>query len=239
MGHAHEELEHAEHIAHAGHGGDSLSRRVGITMALLGVTLAFAAARVGAQRVELTQALVDQQHAHAKFTQADIKHRVAVLTLQQLHAEARPESTSAKDMMLIAGTIDRYLVEAQLADKWVDTYDPLIEAHAEGQEHYELAQLAAEIGIVIASIALLLKRREPWLLAIVFGVAAIGVLGHTYWHTHGIVHDVEHKTEESEKAWEDLHKASKTDAVDKALVEDVKKVYGPLVDKPAAPITPR
>src|SRR5262249_25636415 len=157
---------------------------------------------VGGQRTELTQALVDQQHAHAKYTQADIKHRVAVLTLQQLHAEAQPGVTSAADMLLIANTIERYLGEAQRADKWVETYDPLIEAHAEGQEQYEHAQLAAEIGIVVASIALLLRRREPWLFAIIFGVVAIALLARTYWHTHGAVHDAEVKAEETEKAWD-------------------------------------
>jgi hypothetical protein len=72
---AHETLEHAEPIAHGGHGehgdhdhgGDqSLGMKVGVTMAILGVLLAFCAARVGAERTELVEALVDQQDAHAK-----------------------------------------------------------------------------------------------------------------------------------------------------------------------------
>lgn len=229
MGHATESLEYAEHVAHGGHGGhdrDRLSKRVGITMATLGVVLAFAAAKVGGQRTELVQALVDQQHAHAKYTAQDIKHRVAVLTLQQLHAEADATRTSAKDMLLIANSIERYDGESIAADAWVDAYDPVIEAHADGQERYEHAQLAAEFGIVIASIALLLRRREPWLVSIVLGGVAIGLLAMTYLHTHAAVHDAEGKIEHAEKAYDELRKANKTTAADKALVDDVRRTYG-------------
>ena len=70
MSHAAESLERAEHTGHAGHGGHDgspLPMRVGITMAILGVLLAFAAARVGYERAELVQYLVEQQHAHAKY----------------------------------------------------------------------------------------------------------------------------------------------------------------------------
>ena len=232
---ASESLEHAHHIAHSGHAeehggghddGHGLSRRVGITMAILGVVLAFSAARVGAQRTELVQALVDQQHAHAKYTAQDIKHRVAVLTLQQLHAEADPTRTSGKDMMLIVQSIERYDAEAAAADKWVDAYDGAIEAHAKGQEDYELAQLAAEVGLVIASIALLLRRRAPWILSIALGLVALTVLILTYLHTSPAVHASEKLVEETEKTYEELRTKDKTTDIDNALVTDVKREYG-------------
>jgi fructose/tagatose bisphosphate aldolase len=224
MGNASESLEHAEHIAHAH--GDKLTKWVGITMAMLGVVLAYSAAKVGGQRTELVQALVDQQHAHAKYTAQDIKHRVAVLTLQQLHAEAEVGRTSGKDMVLIANTIDRYLAESNAADAWVDAYDPLIEAHALGQEHYERAQLAAEIGIVIASIALLLRRREAWWVSIALGGLAIGLVLHTYLASHSTIHDAEANIEKTESAYEGLRKVNKTTDLDQALVDEVKRTYG-------------
>jgi hypothetical protein len=242
MGHATESLEHAGHVGHAGHGdhghADTLSKRIGISMALLGVVLAFAAAKVGGQRTELTQALVDQQHAHAKYTQADIKHRVAVLTLQELHAQAQPGSLNARDVMRIAGNIERYLGESKLADTWVDAYDPLVEAHALGQERFELAQLAAEIGIVVASIALLLKRRDAWLASVGFGAVAIGLVVWTFVAIHGVVHDTEATAEHAEEEWEALHQANNTDATDQQLVDEVKRTYGALAAGSAQPSPP-
>ena len=48
----HEIVEHIEHAAHGGHGGSGPARYIGITMALLGVMVAFCSAMVGAQRTE-------------------------------------------------------------------------------------------------------------------------------------------------------------------------------------------
>ena len=57
-----EMLEHAEHAAHGGHGGHGghddhqgakTGRMIGLTMAILGVMLAFCAAEVGSARSEL------------------------------------------------------------------------------------------------------------------------------------------------------------------------------------------
>jgi hypothetical protein len=238
MGHAAEKLEHAQHIAHGGHDGDRLSMAVGITMAMLGVLLAFAAAKVGGERTELVRGLVDQQHAHAQFQAQDVKHRVAVLTLQNLHAEAEVGRTNAKDMLFMADSVDRYLKEAAAANIWVDAYDPAIEAHVEGQEHYERAQLAAEFGIVVASIALLLRRRAPWLLAMALGVVAVVLLALTYRTTHAIVHDAEVKIEDSGKIFEDMRLADKTTATDQAIVDEVRKTYGALPPSITPPITP-
>jgi hypothetical protein len=47
---AHAALEHSEHIAHAGLGGDRLGTYIGVTMAILGVLLAFSSAMVGSER---------------------------------------------------------------------------------------------------------------------------------------------------------------------------------------------
>ena len=235
MSNAAESLEHAQHIAHGGHEGGRLSTVVGITMAMLGVLLAFAAAKVGGERTELIQALVDQQHAHVQYQAQDIKHRVAVLSLQNLHAEAEAGRTNATDMIMMANSIDRYLKEANAGVVWVDAYDPLISARAASQEHYELAQLAAEFGIVLASIALLLRRRAPWLLAIGLGAVTIVVLGITWMHTRSIAHDAEGKIEESEKIFETLREADKTTDADQALVDEVRKTYGAAAKLPVTP----
>jgi len=227
-----EVLEHAEHAAHAGghghEGHDDKSKFpmvVGITMATLGVLLAFAAAKVGGERTELISMLVEQQHAHAKYQAQDIKHRTAMLSLEQMHAlvDLKPRG---EDMLKLARTCERYLGEAEAAKEWVESFDPAIKAHAVGQEDYELAQLAAEIGIVIASIALLLRRKLPWFIALALGIAAVGIVAVTYVSTGKSVHSAEAKIEEAGKAYRELRTAGKTNAIDEALVKEIIAAYG-------------
>jgi hypothetical protein len=231
MSHAAESLERAEHTGHAGHGGhdgNPLPMRVGITMAILGVLLAFAAARVGYERAELVQYLVEQQHAHAKYQAQDIKHRAAILSLEQLHATAVEGSkVNAADMVMIANSANRYFAESQAAKEWVDAYDPIIAAHSVAQEEYEHAQLAAELGIVLASIALLLKRRAPWLAGVFLGVCAVVLLAMTYLHASHDLKGTEAKLEETETHYRTLREAGKTTDADQALVDQVLKTYGP------------
>jgi hypothetical protein len=230
MAHASETLERAEHTAHAGHGhgghdANPLPMRIGITMAILGVLLTITAARVGYERTELVQYLVEQQHAHAKYQAQDVKHRTAVLTLQQLHAFAGESKVNPNDMVAIAKSVERYLEESKVAQTWVDAYDPMIAAHSEAQEEYEHAELAAELGVVIASIALLLRRKSAWLLAIMLGALAVGLVGKCYLHTGHVVAEAEEKIDESEKHYHALREANKTTDVEKALVDEVLKTY--------------
>ena len=228
MGHAAESLEHAHHVAHGGgHESSPLSTRVGITIAILGVILAFAAAKVGGERTELTQALVDQQHANANYQAQDVKHRMAILSLQNLHAEAEVGKTGAADMYAMAMSAERYEGEAAVAKTWVDAFDPMIETISESQEHYERGQLAAEFGIVIASIALLFKRREPWFLSIALGLLAVVLIFMTWMHGHATVHDAKEKVDAAETKFDEMRAANKTTDKDRALVEQVKKDYRP------------
>jgi hypothetical protein len=64
-----------------------------------------------------------------------------------------------------------------------EAYGLKIEAHREGAEGWGQAQLLAEIGIVIASVALLLANKKLWALAVVVGACCLGLGGVTYVHT--------------------------------------------------------
>ena len=149
-----ETLENTEHIAHAGHddshGHEPPSRLgtyVGITMACLGVLLAFCAAKVGGERTELVQNLVEQSDAQGRYHTQDVKHRVAFMDLQLLHATtlAGPaaKSINRNDALMMANAVDRYFKESELGKAMASSFDPAIKAHIAGQERYETAQLFA------------------------------------------------------------------------------------------------
>lgn len=232
-------LEHMGHAAHAGSHGDEhhhvqesqqFSTYVGVTMAVLGVVLAFASAKVGGERTLLVKALVEQQNAHAKYQAQDIKHRQAVLSLRQTHAAvpvgAKLEESKRNDMVVMARTVDRYFHEAAAAREWVEAFDPKVEAHVESQEHYEWGMLAAEIGIVIASVALLLKLRSVWFMSVGLGLLSVAIIGATYAHNASIVNASERKIEHADKSYHDLRAANKQTAIDQALVDEIYVSYG-------------
>ena len=224
---AHEALEQSEHISHAGHGGHEAHSRlgtyIGITMAMLGVLLAFCSAKVGGERTELVQTLVEQQNAHAKYQAQDIKHRVAYLNLQSAHAMGAADK---KDLVSMAKTVDRYLEESAAAKEWVEAYEPMITTHVHAQEYFEIAQLCAEIGIVIASVALLMKKRAAWYAALLLGLGAVGTVGYTYQHTNALMTTASHNVEELGTKYRNLRNADKTTAEEKLFTEEILKSAG-------------
>jgi hypothetical protein len=231
-------MEQGEHVAHAGHDEhdehdpkhhehhehhpkNRLGIHIGITMATLGVLLAFAAAQVGGERTELVQTLVERSNAQQQYHAQDVKHRIAFLALQQMHAMGA-QALDKKDMLSMATTVERYLDESGLAKDWSEAYDPKIEAHVTAQEHYDWSQLLAEIGVVVSSVALLIKRRLPWFLAMALGVASIGMIGVTWNHTRSVLAGAEDRIEKTQKAYFDARTRDKTTAAEDELVKSVK-----------------
>src|SRR5207302_8930848 len=97
--------------------------------------------------------------------------------------------------------------ERDLSGAWAKTYEPLVEAHFDAAESYERAQLIAEIGIVLASLAVLLASRTAWLLAVVLALGSIAQLGRTSLHTHHIVGQSVASVERAEEAFAELRNA--------------------------------
>lgn len=64
-----------------------------------------------------------------------------------------------------------------------EAYDLEIETHREASASWHRAQLLAEIGIVVAAVALLTASRRIWAVAIVCGVACAALSGYTFAHT--------------------------------------------------------
>jgi hypothetical protein len=272
MGGATEMLEKMEHAGHAGHGGHGddhggghgPGKMIGITMAILGVLLAFCAAMVGSARTEFIAAMVEQTDAGDEYQAVLVKHRIAMSQLRLLHAitpsqeeihafekqlggiHSRSGKEDTEDTAELKQAIElstkelasiitpdpedeldfvelvrEYDEEAEVTKKWTDSYDEIVHAHFEASEHYEWAQLASEVGIVIASIALLLSSRAVWLGSVILGLACFGIIGWTYASTKTHLEHGEHAVEEAKKEVE-KHKSSKSVAErEAAFVKEV------------------
>jgi chemotaxis protein histidine kinase CheA len=292
-----------EHVAHAGHEGGNTGRYIGITMALLGVMLAFCSALVGSARTELIKTMVEQQTAHSKYQAQAMKYRMVVSQLQALSAslpneaeqkaaeaeldklqreatkaadapppkdadkgapkaadaaKAAPKESSGSEAALLVTSlrmttkqlaqlivphksdvlhfthlVRKYRAERDVASEWAESFEGAIHAHTEASEHYEWGQLCSEIGIVIASIALLFSSRKVWAVSLVLGALCAGIIGWTYSATHAEIHHAELSIAENSKKYHDLRKSQDEREEDEKLVTNVEASFGEHTPAPA------
>ncbi len=99
-----EHTEHAKHAGHAEHGGGhgpSGGRAMGLTMAVLGVLLAFCAAIVGSERTELIKTMVEQSNTNAGYQAESTRYRTTLAQVEALNS-VTPQEESSIDKMLAA-----------------------------------------------------------------------------------------------------------------------------------------
>lgn len=110
---------------------------------------------------------------------AEIKELIASAT-EDMAQLVTPDPKELTRFKKIAREYSRDVREAK---EDAEAYDGAIEVHQQGAEWYEWAQLAAEVGIVVASIALLLASRVVWVISVCLGIVCGGTLGFTIFHT--------------------------------------------------------
>lgn len=98
-----EHIEHAAHEGHEGHGdghGDpqnkSLGKYVGLTMAVLGVLLAFASALTGGAKTNVIAAMVEQTDTSNRYQTVANKYRLIASQLEDLKAFMVTDPEAAK-----------------------------------------------------------------------------------------------------------------------------------------------
>jgi hypothetical protein len=99
----------------------------------------------------------------------------------------------------IQGIALKYKHDMAEANEDAEAYDGVIEAHHEAAEHYEWAQLCAEVGIVVASIALLLSSRSVWMVSVVVGGAGAAIIVWTFVTTRVALHAAEMRIDDAAK----------------------------------------
>jgi hypothetical protein len=113
-------------------------------------------------------------------------------------------SPDPEDESHMKGIARRYEHDVREAKEDAECYDGKIKAHSAAAEGYERAQLCAEIGIVVASVALLLASRSVWFVSLAFGLFGASIIGRTYVTTSTALHDAEVKIEEAQKRTADI-----------------------------------
>jgi hypothetical protein len=160
----------------------------------------------------MSRAMIEQTQATADATSASTKFRVVMISVEQLRAlPAIPAQTRERFVRLY----DDYSKERKITDAWAKSYQPLIDAHFEAAEGYEHAQLIAEIGIVFASLAVLMSSRTAWILSMLLAAGSIGVAGKTHVETRAhlgtVVATIEHHLD-AYKELRRLHVGDHSDA---------------------------
>jgi hypothetical protein len=90
----------------------------------------------------------------------------------------------AEDVEHFEKLAHRYEGDMKEAKEDAESYELAVRAHEDASEWYERAQLGAEIGVVVASVALLLSSRRIWYVSLVVGALAIAIIGRTAWTRH-------------------------------------------------------
>jgi hypothetical protein len=132
-------------------------------------------------------------------------------------------SPDHEDLLHFVEVIHKYEERKQVAKEWYEAYDPAVDAHFEAAEWYEKAQLLAEIGIVIASIALLMGSRLFWVVSMVAGVSCGLAIGVTWFHAHGAVGAANAAVAKEKKDYDDINDGKVKDKDDEALIQKVTK----------------
>jgi hypothetical protein len=130
---------------------------------------------------------------------------------------------TSSDLHAFVNLARSYKLEAKAAQAWQNSYNEAIEAHEKGGEHYEWGMLAAEIGIVIASIALMLSSRLAWMLSMGLGVVCIVVLVWTNIQVRGQLTNAEREIDEAAESYEKTAAEEKAEKADEDLFEAAPK----------------
>ena len=181
----------------------------------------------------------------ARFEEVIAKmHPTGAKTGNDDEIDAIAESTKALVSILQPRTADiertlaatkRYNEQQEAAQAWAESYEEAVDAHFEASEHYEWGQLAAEIGIVIASVALLLANRKAWYVSVAMGGACAVALVSTFVVTRAHLRHAEETIADTKAKYTALRHASEGKDDDAMLLADVDAKLKQLAQERAEP----
>ena len=209
-------------IRHGHHETENLlnNKIVGLSIGILAVIVAVTAALGSSQRDKMTQAMIRQSQAIAKEASGSAKLRSVLIELERLSSLAK-ENRSERELRDQLSFYSDYLAERNISKEWAESMDPSIEIHLEATEDYDTAQLLAEMGIAIASLAMLIHSRKVWYLSLVLGVLSMLQLAKTSYKVHHENTSIEMKIGEIAKRYEDLRAKHEKNGADARLIKEL------------------
>lgn len=128
---------------------------------------------------------------------------------------------SIADLKRFAASARAYKAETKAAYVYKDSYDTVIHAHQHAGHHYEYGMLAAEIGIILASIALLLSSRLAWMCSMALGGASVVIVIITNLKARGEIHEGEEEIQKARSAYHAIALEDKAEEADEALFKSI------------------
>jgi Domain of unknown function (DUF4337) len=184
MPEAHEQMEHAEHAEHAAHS----NRKIALIIAILALCLSFSETLGKSAQTEAIDANVKSSDTWAFYQAKDIRRAVLNAAADQTALLAAnttdPAVKAAIDKQIDAwrSTVARYESDPktgqgrkELAER-AKTEEEDRDLSMAKYHHYEIASAAFQIGIVLASAAVITSMIALAWFAGLLGIAGVGVL---------------------------------------------------------------
>ena len=194
MPEAHEQMEQAEHAEHAAHS----NRKIALLIAVLALFLSFSETLGKSAQTEAISANVESSNLWAFFQAKTVRKSMVTTAAEELKLEAAAASDpAAKEAM--DKQIDAWQKTAARYESEPETNEGRKELSARAKEaeesrdlalakyhHYELASAAFQIGIVLASAAVITEMIALGWLAGLLGAAGLAVLALGLFAPHAL-----------------------------------------------------
>ncbi len=170
--------------------------------------------------------------AALKRLDSEVKNSEIRQAMLAMHLESKrilnTVTPTAKDVLRFADLIHHQRETSEAAEHWAESYEDAIKAHSISATRFEIAQVAAEIGIVIASVGLLLQNlrgfpRAAWLVAVVLGAASLIVAVSTMMATEGTLHEARNKIKETNEHFMKVSNEKASMEEDEKLLKEIEQ----------------
>jgi hypothetical protein len=189
-------------------------------------------------KFRLLQANLQQMNAlmpedPAKFRQleTDFNDAAGKVTGEGVHVAAMLRATHGQTLMTVIPSVAdlkrfvasarAYKAETKAAYAYKESYDTVIHGHQHAGHRYEWGMLAAEIGIILASIALLLTSRLAWMCSLALGGGCIAIVVITNLEARSVNHDGEEEIKKARAEYHAVALEDKAEAADEALFRSI------------------